>query len=80
MEGFIGGAIIGVTAAWLGPALVSSLSKTITPVGEKFLQGSVVAPSIVAGLVSSIGTGVWGVAGAGRESKTKSSSEEGGGY
>ena len=78
MEGLIGGAIIGVTAAWLGPALVSSLSKTVTPVGEKILQGSVVAASAVAGLVSSIGMGVWGVAGSCRESKTKSSSEEGG--
>lgn len=78
MEGLIGGAIIGVTAALLGPALVSSVSKTVTPVGEKILQGSVVAVSAVAGLVASIGTGVWGIAGSGRESKTKSSSEKGG--
>jgi hypothetical protein len=78
MEGLIGGAIIGVTAVLLGPALVSSFSKVVSPVGEKIAQGSVVAVGALAGLVSSIGTGVWGVAESGRESKKKSSSEEGG--
>jgi hypothetical protein len=78
MEGLIGGAIIGVAAVYLGPALVSSVSKVVTPVGEKIAQGSAVAVSAVAGLVSSMSSGVWGATEPGRESKKKPSSEEGG--
>jgi len=78
MEGLIGGAIIGVTAALLGPPLVSSLSKVVSPVGEKIAQASWAAMGAVAGLVSSIGSMVGGLAESGRGSDQKSSSEEGG--
>ncbi|MDX1410606.1 MAG: hypothetical protein R3351_00465 [Nitrospirales bacterium] len=77
MEGFIGGAIIGITAALLGPALVSGLFKVVIPAGEKIAQGSVVAVSAVSGLVSSLGAGIWGVIESGGESKIPPSSKEG---
>ena len=49
MEGLIGGAISGMTAVYLGLALISSFSKVVTPVGEKITQRSAMAP--VTGLV-----------------------------
>ncbi len=78
MEGLIGGAIIGVTAALVGPVLVSGLFKVVIPAGEKMAQGSVVAVTAVADLFSSFGTGMLRVVEPGRESKDKPSSEEGG--